>query len=290
MKTRVLPNLKSILTAIWLLCGISMAGGQCQKWDYLYSPEIRCDYLEYFGLPRQAFQICLARHDSKIAPGDYYQEPGLEHCLMIDKTNTDIKKFTEYLKIFLKPEYICERPADLFETYLIYGDSLIRMGSYTHQVSYPDSSRREFFGKFAIDSSLIFVSGWFDKFVYIYINIECDSVTTAIDISRELLGLEIAPLNRFSKSVFEITRSDIYRIDSLKQQKGVISETRQNEFYRFIDPDKNFWHLFNKNVALISGTNVSQQQIIGVKKYWVVSVTSYIDTHYLPPWIKSPQK
>ena len=290
MKMRDWANSKSILTAVWLLFGISISWGQCQKWNYAYSPEIRCDYLEYFGLPRQASQICLARQDSKIAPGDYYQEPSLEHCLMIDKTKTDIKKFADYLKIFFKPEYICDRPADLFETYLIHGDSLIRMGPYTRQFSYPDSSRREFFGKFTLDSSLIFVSGWFDKFVCIYINIECDSVTTAIDRARELLGLEIAPLQSYSKSVFEMTRSDVYKVDSSKQQESAISETRQNEFYRFIDSDKIVWHLFNKNVALISGKNPSQQQITGIKKYWVVSATDYIDKQYLPPWIKSPQK
>jgi hypothetical protein len=279
-----------ILTVFWLSCGLSIVWGQCQKWNCTYSPEIRCDYLEYFGLPRQAFNICLTRQDSKIAPGDYYQEPGLEHCLKIDKTSADIKKFADYLKIFLKPEYICERPADLFETYLIFGDSLIRMGPYSRQVSYPDSSRREFFSKFTIDSSLIFVSGWFDKFISIYINIECDSVTTAMEKARELLELEIAPLNSYSKSVFETTRSDVHKVDSSKHQESAISETRQNTFYRFIDSDKIVWHLFNKNVALISGTNPSQQQITGVKRYWVVSVTSYIDKQYIPPWIKSPQK
>ncbi len=290
MKRQNLANSKFMLTAFWLFCGISIAWGQCQKWSYIYSPEIRCDYLEYFGLPRQAAQICLARQDSKIAPGDYYQEPGLEHCLMIDKTNTDVEKFADYLKIFLKPEYICERPADLFETYLIFGDSLVPMGPYTRQVSYPDSSRREFFGKFTIDSSLIFVSGWFDKFVCVYINIECDSVTTVLDKARKILKLEVAPLDSYTKSVFEMTRSDVYKVDSSKQQESAISETRQNTFYRFIDPNNNIWHLFNKNVALLSGANPNQQQITGVKKYWVVSVTSYIDKQYLPPWIKSPQK
>lgn len=290
MNKRNWANRKSVLTTIWLLCCVSITWGQCQKWNYAYSPEIRCDYLEYFGLPRQASQICMARQDSKITPGDYYQEPGSEHCLIVDKTQTDLKKFADYLKLIFKQEYICEYPADLFESFLIYDDSLIRMGPYTRQVSYPDSSRREFFGKFTIDSSLIFVSGWFDKFVCVYINIECDSVTTALRRARELLRLEVPLPDSYSKSVFEMTRSDVHRVDPSEQQEGAISETRQNEFYRSIDSDKNVWHLFSKNVALLSGKNPSQQQIICVKKYWVVSLTDYFDKHYLPPWLKAPQK
>lgn len=282
--------IKLLLVAIGLSSGYTGLWGQCQKWEYLYSPEIRCDYLEYFGLPRQASQIYLARQDSKIAPGDYYQEPTPDHFLQIEKTKNDIDRFNEYLETFFKAKYVCNQPADLFNTILINSDSTFQMGRYSHQVSYPDSSRREFFGKFMIDSSLIFVSGWFDKFVCLYINVECDSVEVALDKARELLKLEVAPLNKYTKSIFETTRSDVHRQDSSTQKEAAISEKRENDFYRLIDSDKTVWYLFKKNVALISGKDPNQQQICGVKRFWVVSLIRYFDKQYLPPWLKSPQK
>lgn len=283
-------SVKFILITLAVLFGFAMAGGQCQKWAYSYSPEIKCDYLEYFGLPRQASQICLARQNSKIAPGDYYQEPNLDHFLMADKSQKDIGKFGGYLGALIKDEYICENSADLFEVYLIYGDSVIRMGQYSHQVSYPDSSRREFFGKFTIDDTPIFLSGWFDKFVCLYLNIECESADTALVRAGKYLKPKTTTLDKYSKSVFETTRSDVYPVDSSLPRETAISETRESEFYRYIASDHVVWNVFRKNVALMSGNSPAQQQISGVKQFWVVSITRYIDKQYLPPWLKSPQK
>jgi hypothetical protein len=279
-----------ILFVIALLYPDSRLRSQCQKWEYSYSPEIRCDYLEYFGLPRQASQICLARQNSKIAPGDYYQEPGPDHFLMVTKTKDDVNKFDSYLKRFLKDKYVCDHAANLFDVYFIYSDTTIRMRQYARQVSYPDSFRREFFGKFTVDNSLVFVSGWFDKFVCLYVNIECDSIETALTQAGAILKLSPPPLSKYSKSVFEMKRSDVDLIDSLTLHEEVKSETRQSEFYRMIDSTGIVWNLFRKNVALMSGAYPESQTIAGVKQYWVVSITSYLDRQYMPPWIAPPQK
>jgi hypothetical protein len=287
---RALVTLIVILFAIVLLYPDYRLWGQCQKWEYSYSPEIRCDYLEYFGLPRQASQVCLARQNSKIAPGDYYQEPNPDHFLMINKTKSDINKFDNYLRQFLKTEHVCDSPANLFDVYLIYSDTTIRMGQYARQVSYPDSSRREFFGKFTIKNYLVFVSGWFDKFVCLYVNIECDSIETALAKAGAILKLAPPLLTQYSKSVFEMKRSDVGLIDSLTSQEEAKSETRQSEFYRMIDSTGMVWHLFRKNVALMSGANPESQTLAGVKQYWVVSIISYLDRQYMPPWIAPPKK
>jgi hypothetical protein len=285
-----LPAAISIIIAVIIFGLTPSLPAQCQKWDYTYSPEIKCDYLEYFGLPRQASQICMARQDSKIAPGDYYQEPSPDHFVLINKTKSDIDKFDAYLKRFLKNEFICEYPATLFNAYLIYGDTTIRMGQYSRQVSYPDSSRREYFGKFTIDSSLIFMSGWFDKFSCLYINVECESVETALARAGSLLKQGPPSLNKFAKSAFEMKRADVDLIDSLTSEKAVKSDIYQSAFYRSVDSDGIAWHLFRKNVALMAGSNPNSQTIAGVKQFWVVSATAYQDHHYIPPWIASPNK
>jgi hypothetical protein len=290
IRNRILVTSTVILFAVIVLYPDTLLWGQCQKWEYSYSPEIRCDYLEYFGLPRQAAQICLARQNSKNAPGDYYQEPNPDHFLMINKTKSDIDKFDNYLRQFLKTEYVCDFPANLFDVYLIFSDTTIRMGQYARQVSYPDSSRREFFGKFTVENNLVFMSGWFDKFVCLYVNIECDSIETALAKAGAILKFTPPPLAQYIKSVFEMKRSDVDLIDSLTSEEEVKSETRQSEFYRAIDSTGLVWHLFRKNVALMAGPNPESQTVTGVKQYWVISVTSYLDKQYMPPWIAPPKK
>jgi hypothetical protein len=288
---KLISSLAAVIAAtatILLMPGLS--SGQCTKWNYSYCPEIRCDYLEYFGLPQQASQICLTRQNSKIAPGDYYLEPNLEHFMIIPKTKGDIEKFSDYQKLYFQDKYVCDNPESLFNTYLIYGDPSADNGQSLHETPFSDSNRREFFGKFAIDDMPIFLSGWFDKFACLYINIECDSVETAIDRATAILKLKIPLLSKFTKTVFEMKRSDIDIIDSLTSEQGVKSESRKNEYYRAVDSDKLVWYLFKKNVALMVGPNPYSQTIAGVKQYWVVAASYYFNRQYSPSWIAPPQK
>ena len=274
---RAIYNIAFLAATVILMAGTGTAEQPCNSWNRAYNSNLNITLMEFLGQPiYKTAYFPWPRNYSGRPPGDYYKEPiAVPGTILAD---TDFVKIQQYCRLIFNDEYLCEFP-EAFRNYVIFMDSLKARGMTPATEIYSDSSRKEFFGKYTVNDNLIFISGWYDKFVLAFINVETNSIDTLFAEAGKYVESDLPPLSAFTKYEY-CWYPDEIDVSAIKDR--IALDKNDTTCYKFGPDENRIISVFKRNIDYVELKRNSAVAESVSRTFLVLQIAIFFDKEYMP--------